>query len=199
MVALTLQNSNHRILVVGPIYDKLDKLERAIDLSKYYDLTIFNGNICYPFEGAENRIEILDNYLKSEKIIYNVGNYDLQFLNRTEKENIKEWIMSKPNTILISFENQSSMIITCGGISPTMKRTDLYDNLEISFISLIQNKPWHNLYGGGYGYIISNNPLTLSPPQFYNYSAQIGNSYGPETQVYAQEADQYGLKKTILL
>jgi predicted phosphodiesterase len=198
MVALTLQNSSHKILVVGPIYDKLDKLERVEKLSSFYDLVILNGNICYPFDGAEERIKYLSNYL-SGKIIYNAGNYDLQLMQQTTSEKIKEWINNKPNVILIGFKNQTSIIITSGGLSPQMTKKDLYNNLETSFISNIDNKPWHVLYGGGYGYVISNNPLSLAAPHFYNYSAQIGNSYGPENQVYAQEIDQYGLKDTILL
>jgi hypothetical protein len=81
-----------------------------------------------------------------------------------------------------------------------MNREKLLDNLETSFVSLINGQIWHNLYGGGYGYIISNNPLTQQSPKFYNFSMQMGNIYnGSETKVYAQEIDQFGLKDTISL
>jgi len=108
-------------------------------------------------------------------------------------------LISKPNVIIINFVSQSSLIVTCGGVLPKMTKSQLSDNLETSFISNIENKPWHKFYGGGYGYIISNNPLTDKEPAFYNYSAQIGNVYSKSCQVYAQEVDQFGLKKTILL
>lgn len=203
MVALILHNSNHKILVVGPIYDRIDKLQNALKLKNNYDLIIINGNICYPdnnLEKVKQRIEIIDEYLNSEKCIYNVGSLDLQLLSKLEENNdITKWIIKKSNVIIVNFQNQSSIVILGGGITPQMSKKDLYDNLEVSFISNIDKIPWHKLYGGNFGYIISNNPLTKNPPQFYNYSAQIGNHYSDNVNVYAQEIDQFGLKKTILL
>lgn len=203
MVALTLQNSNHKILVVGAIYDKIDKLQNAMSIKDNYDFVIINGNICYPNDDLnklKERIKVIDNYLLSGKVIYNVGQFDLQFMNKLDdNDELKKWIKDKPNVIMINFQNQSSIIIVNGGITPETNKTDLFDNLEISFVSYLNKTSWHKLYGGGLGYVISNNPLTQKEPQFYNYSAQIGNIYGENTQVYAQEADQFGLKKTILL
>lgn len=203
MVALTLENSNHKILVVGSIYDKIDKLKNAISLKDNYDLIIINGNACYPNDNlnmVRDRVELIDQYLQTGKIIYNVGQFDLHLINKLEENDpLKKWIEERPNIILISFQNQSSLIVTSGGLTPQINKKNLYDNLELSFVSYIQNEPWHKLYGGSLGYVISNNPLTKKEPQFYNYSAQIGNIYYELTQVYAQEADQFGLKKTILL
>lgn len=203
MVALTLSNSNHKILIIGPIYDKIDKLQRAISLKDNYDLLIFNGNLCYPNDDlnlVKDRIRLMDQHLQTGKIIYNIGQFDLQLMNKLEDNNpLKEWIKERPNVILINFQNQTSLIITGGGLTPKIVKKDLYDNLELTFVSYIQNESWHKLYGGNLGYVISNNPLTKKEPQFYNYSAQIGNFYDKEVQVYAQEADQFGLKKTILL
>lgn len=204
MSARHINNYNNKALVVGPIYNKLDKLKNALDLSKNYDLTIFNGNLCYPFDDlveVQSRIDILDPFIKSNKVLYNLGNYDFKLINLlSEKQcTIKDWLIDKPNVIIIDFVNQSSIIITCGGVLPKNTKSDLNDNLETSFISNINNTPWHNFYGGGYGYIISNNPLTDKHPSFYNYSAQIGNVHSEFCQVYAQEIDQFGLKRTILL
>ena len=42
-----------------------------------------------------------------------------------EHLNIKKWIDDKPNVIIIDFENQSSVIITCGGVTPQMKKNHL--------------------------------------------------------------------------
>lgn len=202
MTALILQNSNHNILVIGSIYDRMDALENAFNLKDNYDLLIINGNVCYPnnLEDINNRIKTIDKYLKTGKCIYNVGQFDLQFSNKLDDNNeIKKWINNKSNVIIINFINQSSIIILGGGITTETSRNNLYDNLEVSFVSKINNVPWHKLYGGGLGYIISNNPLTNEPPQFYNYSAQIGNYYSNNLNVYAQEINQFGLKKTILL
>lgn len=204
MTARIINNYKHKALVVGPIYDRLDKLQNAINLSNNYDLTIFNGNLCYPNDNlleVQSRIDILDPFIKSHKVLYNLGNYDFKLFNSLteEKSTVKDWIANKPNVIVINFINQSSIIITCGGVLPKTSKADLNDNLETSFISNINNMPWHNFYGGGYGYIVSNNPLTNKEPAFHNYSAQIGNIYSKSCQVYAQEIDQFGLKKTILL
>lgn len=91
------------------------------------------------------------------------------------------------------------MIVTGGGILPSMNRDVLIDNLETSFVSNIDQVPWHKKYTGLIGYVISNNPLTSQKPKFYPFSAQIGNVYSEKVQVYAQEAEVYGLKRTILL
>jgi len=120
-------------------------------------------------------------------------------ININSNDPIHKWLSTKSNIVMINFTNQSSLIITGGGIVPNMTKSDLHNNIETSFVSTINEKPWHQTYGGGYGYIISNNPLTTKEPQFYHYSAQIGNSHNENTQVYAQEVDQFGLKRTILL
>lgn len=204
MTALTINNSSHKILVVGPIYDRLDKLQATEKLMDNYDYIVFNGNLCYPcydLDKIKQRIDVMNSLIESGKIIYNLGNHDLWLMNDLKSSNsiVKSWLESKPNVTIFNFVNQTSLIITCGGLVPKMNKQDLNDNLEISFVSRLDNKPWHNFYGGGFGYVISNNPLTGCPPTFYNFSAQIGNLYSSEVKVYAQEADQYGLKKTILL
>lgn len=203
MSALVLENPISKILIVGPIYNKLDKLQRAKSLIPNYDVVIFNGNLCYPFDNLNevtDRINILETIIQPKKIIYNLGNYDLKLLQQLQQTNqfphIKKWLSTQNNVIMI---NSCHLIVTGGGVTPQMTRTSLLNNIETSFVSHINGKPWHTQYGGGYGYIVSNNPLTTQPPQFYNFSAQIGNLYGDKTQVYAQEADQYGLKRTILL
>lgn len=202
MTALVLEKPDHKTLVVGPVYNKIDKLQKVEQLFPNYDFVIFNGNLCYPyhdFKEVEARLEIMNRYLQSGKVFYNLGNYDLQLLRLLEENDasplIKKWLQQHSNVIIINFNSQQSLIITCGGLTPKMNKKDLLNNWETSFVS----NPWHKLYGGGYGYVISNNPLTETSPQFYNFSAQIGNVYNEKTQVYAQEVGPLGLKKTILL
>lgn len=205
MTALTFNNSNHKILIVGPVYDRLDKLKNAASLIDKYDFIIFNGNLCYPHDNlflVQDRIDIMNYLISTKKVIYNLGNYDYQLINELSPDAnpyIRNWLESKPNVVIFNFISQTSLIITCGGVLPKISKKDLNDNLEVSFISKIDKKPWQEFYGGGYGYIVSNNPLTSNPPEFYNFSAQIGNVYSPNVNVFAQEADQFGLKKTILL
>jgi len=89
--------------------------------------------------------------------------------------------------------------VLAGHLIQNMNNLKLENNIETSFISTINGQSWHKSYHGIYGYVVSNSPLTFEKPQFYNYSAQIGNDYGINTNVYAQEIESTGLKKTILL
>ena len=87
-----------------------------------------------------------------------------------------------------------------GGIpSDVIGSRQLLNNLEASFVNQIDNKPWHLSYNGTLGYVVANNPLTNKAPQYYNYSMQLGNLPGEESCVYAQEVDEIGLKRNILL
>lgn len=199
MMAVTIENSTQKVLVVGSIYDKIDKLQTLKEIDNNYDLIIVNGNITYPYNinKIENRIELFKTL--STKYIYNLGNYDLKFLIKNSSSKIEKWLYSKSNAVIINFKNQTSLIILNGGVLPKMSKQELDNNIEISFISKIDNDPWHKTYGGGYGYIISNQPFTNEKPYFYNYSMQMGNVYSENVKIYCQEVDQYGLKETFLI
>lgn len=203
MPALIFNKINHKILVVGPIYDKIEKIDRILHLEKNYDLVIINGSLCYPNSDeteTENRIKLFnDKIFNNPKILYNLGRYDWIFARQYPDHTISKWIANKSNVIIIEFQNQSTTIITNGGVTPQMDRAKLMNNIETSFVSYINGIPWHKKYSGRYGYIISNNPLTFSEPQFYPFSMCLGNKYGDETQVYAQEVTPLGLEQTILL
>lgn len=207
MVAHIINKNMNKVLVVGPIYDKLDKLNNVTNMIPHYDQVIFNGGLCYPNNNpseVKSRLSIMDKLIRTKKVIYNIDSHDLKcandFHNNKECSEIVDWIWSKPNVIILHFTKlQTTTVVTSGGVSPSMNPYNLEDNLETSFISKINGISWHQLYGGMSGYIISNNPLTFQEPKFHKFSAQIGNAYGPETQVYAQELDGLGLKKTILL
>ncbi|CAB4197017.1 hypothetical protein UFOVP1290_537 [uncultured Caudovirales phage] len=206
MPCLILRENINKILVVGPIYDNTNVFPFIEKNISHYDYIIINGSLCYPYNNIElvrDRINQLNELLKSNKIIYNASNYDYEllaelYLNNSNKD-IIDWINSKPNVIIVTFISQTTTIITSGGVTPKMNRNSLNENIETSFISHINEKPWHLLYNGMYGYIISNNPLTNNDPTFYKYSAQIGNKYSENANVFAQEVDKFGLKKTILI
>lgn len=208
MAIKKLSKINGKILVVGPIYDKIEKLSEIKKIISEYSFIIFNGGLCYPFDNVGavgGRINVINSLLKEQNVIYNVDGHDLKLLQiLTENDdcsNISNWIRSKSNVIIAEFDNNSQFIIVGGGIIPSITTQKLLeDNIEISFVSFINEKPWHQSYNGKLGYIISNNPLTSEDPVFYNYSAQIGNKYiGESTKVFAQEIDKYGLQKTVLL
>lgn len=206
MVAKIINKNADKILVVGPIYDRIDKLKKIQELCDDYSHVIFNGSLCYPYDDiseVESRIKEMNELLHSHKIIYNASNYDWLCARHLYDNNLRtsvlKWIQSKSNVVMINFKNQTNLIITSGGVIPSMNREIILNNLETSFVSNFGEVPWHKRYTGLMGYVISNNPLTFQKPKFYPYSAQIGNIYSPKVQIYAQEIEPYGLKRTILL
>ena len=207
MTALNLKYSEEKILIVGPIYDQVKKLSNYPEWFANHNLIIFNGGLCYPnndLSQIRDRIKIMDQYLQKSKVIYQVNDQDLLLMNRlwqaNEAHDIQRWLYEKNNATIINFgKSQSYIIVTGGGVLPHMRRRDLWNNLETSFVSHWQGKPWHDSYGGGTGYIISNNPLSDRAPQFHNFSLQIGTNYNPDATIYAVQADHRGIGKIFSL
>lgn len=206
MPALRLKNLNQKILVIGSLYDQVDKLTQHPNWFTDHEQIIFNGNLCYPdnnLHEIRSRIKVVDTYLQLGNVIYNMGDKDLLLMKKLwesgEAPDIYHWLRIKSNIVIIDFASQSSLTITNGGVTPQMTRSGLQDNLETSFVSNLEGRAWHELYGGGCGYIIANNPLTQNKPKFYNYSVQIGTIYCPNTAVYAIQAHAHGLGHTFSL
>ena len=206
MAALVVKNFLRKVLIVGPIYDKIEIIQSQQKIWDEQDLIIFNGNLCYPNDNLteiEDRIKIMENFIQTGKVIYNLGNQDLLLMKHLNENNqnyqITNWLKNKSNVVIIGSLAQSGLIITNGGVTPEMRRSDLDNNLETSFVSNIKNEPWHRWYGGGYGYIISNNPLTQEPPKFHNFSMQIGNIYDEKNKIYAVQVGQYGVERIFSL
>lgn len=203
MISQITLKPTQKLLVVGPVYDRLHKLLQVESMFSQYDWIIFNSGLCFPnndLSEVKKRIEIMDQYLATGKVIYNAGRQDyLLFAKLEESEAIlKRWIRSRPNVVLAEYHSRSIFIVDGGIPEKIVGRSELGDNLEVSFISNIRNKPWHQSYNGRLGYVISNNPLTLGRPQYYNYSMQLGNQC-EDGSLYAQEVWERGLKRTILL
>ena len=190
MPALFLKNSE-KILVIGSIHHQMDILDKIQDLTSQYDYVVVNGGLQYSSD-----FEKIKNTFSHPQIIYCAGRNDLlELTSSTLGEEIMQWIKIRPTIIIVDFENRP-VIIVDGGILNTIKqRIELLDNIELSFVSYIEDKPWHQLYGGKFGYVISNNPITNKPPQYYPNSLQLGH----QEYVYAQEVDSKGLKRLICL
>jgi hypothetical protein len=192
-----------KLLVVGPCYDKIEKLARAEVLIPQYDWVIFNSGLCQPPDNLyeiNRRIDKMKQLIATGKVIYVAGRSDYLLLNNLQIDlSLEKWIRSLYNLVIIEFSTRN-VIITDGGIPTTATaRADLLDNLEVSFISRLGDKPWQHSYNGSLGYVISNNPLTDQPPQYYKHSMQLGNLYAANNSVYAQEVDEISLKKSISL
>jgi predicted phosphodiesterase len=196
MTILNIKNKNlKKILVTGPVFDKTEKIANINNYLSNYDLIIINGNISFPFNNTlfKYRIDIVEQLMSTNKVIYNIGNLDYK-LSLTEPC-VRDWIKGKPNVINLTFKNGYRIIITNGGINN--KINYLINNIECSFVNYIDDKSWHELYNGKFGYVISNMPLSNGPPDFYTYSARIGTEYNKDMIIYGQEIGLNGLLDTI--
>jgi hypothetical protein len=202
MPAIFLPKISGKILVVGPIYDKIDRLAAIEKMIPQYNLILFNGGLCCPSNDLDQiqlRISKIQDLMDHHRIVYLAGRSDYSILQSLDNVAITNWINMRPNIAFVAFPTRTVLVMD-GGIPSTVKTiNELHNNMEISFLSKIKDKPWHAAYNGGLGYVISNNPLTDQPPQYYSYSMQLGNTYGPENKLYAQEINEVGLKQTILL
>lgn len=201
MALFTLPKFIQNVLVVGPIYNKLDKLEKIKQLMTSYDWIVFNDSITYNIDICSDnnpQIKLMDQLLSSGKATYNIGKIDLllasklNIFNSTQSK-IESWIRNKPNVVKIDFNSSFQLLVVSGGIPVNItKQEQLESNIEISFMIHC-----HQTYTGGLGYVISNFPLTQSAPTYYRYSSQIGNAV--DGQVYALEINRNGVQKTILI
>src|ERR1700677_4816310 len=149
MVAIIIEKPCKKTLVVGSIYDKIEILESQKNLWDEQELIIFNGNLCYPndnLDQVEKRIEMFNNFMQNGKVIYNLGDQDLIFLKtldqNRQKSEIRNWLQNKSNVVILEYSGRSRIIITNGGVLPTMKIKDLYFNYETSFISKLEGQSW---------------------------------------------------------
>lgn len=191
--------SKKKILVISPLCDQIKKIEKIQNFNDEY-IIIFTGEICYPWEDIDQvkyRVGILDNYLKNSSSFYVVGDGDLTFKNKNKNNDnkINKWIDNQCLGINVTFDNSSMLTVVHGGIPAAAKTwKDIISNIEIAFVKNINNQPWHKLYDGKFGYVISAHPTSNELKQ-YNFSSAID----VQGQVLAQEYSENGLGRTILI
>ena len=201
MTILTVPRSIEKTLVIGSFSGKIDKLLRAQTMISNYDLTVFNGGLYYPFQDmkiVEPNLDIIQACVATGKAVYCLSHHDEMLIGGllvNTDHRVCDFFAQCPNVVETAFSNGHKILVMNGGITPKITRKKLESDTEISFIDQFGNKPWHESYDGRFGYVISNNPITSANPQFHNFSAQIGSTQ----EIYAQEADQFGLKRTIVL
>lgn len=191
-----ISNIKGNVLIIGSVYDKIEKLREKVDKDNY-DLILLNGNICFPSDdisSIKERIDIV-NEIISHKVIYISGRKDFESINSLNEEFITSWVLSNPNVVFLHFKNGSKIIVMDGGIHPNMNLKEIQNSVEISFVSKINGIPWHKYYNGRFGYIISNKPEE-NDVNYYGYSAQIGTEYD-SNKTFAVEANKFGIKNSI--
>lgn len=201
MTIFTLPKSIQKLLVVGPVYNKTNKLDEIEKLLPEHDWIILNDSISFDnhnYHSIKSQTTRIDRLLATGKVVYNVGNIDLTIASQMDILNpdqlkIAQWIQNKSNVVVANFNGSFQLIVVSGGIPPHIVNYEqLENNLEVSFAT----HP-HDTYTGGLGYVISNQPCTKWAPKFYRYSVQIGNTL--KGQVYALKIDRNGVQRTILI
>lgn len=202
MAGLILPGPFQKILVVGALYNNIDKLTRLSEIASEYDWIIFNSGLCYPtsdVKQVKDRILRMKDFISQHHAAYIVGRSDYLMLTKTSDLQIESWVKGSYNVAILDFASRSIVVVDGGIPNGIQKRSDLYDNMEVSFTSRIDEKSWHESYNGRVGFVISNNPLAGKSPQIYSHSMQLGNAFVEDGPVYAIEVDDISLKKTIVL
>lgn len=196
----TILNEKNRILVVGPFYDKIEKLNFIQDIRQPDDIVIFLGDICFPnndLNALNIRVQKLQAFLQKDKTFYILGNHDLSFRSKLDIYNydIYNWINKQYLAIKINFENETNALIVHGGILPRhSKFEDLNQDLEISF----NNEPsMHQDYNGRFGYLITSHPKSeKNQVELFNYSMSLDTSCHETNILAVQELTKMGLGQT---
>src|SRR5579863_6927188 len=82
MALLTLPKNLQNVLVVGPIYNKLGKLDELEKMLPEFDWIIINDHISsdhYHHSSVDSSIKHRDRLLSTGKVIYNIGGADLLY------------------------------------------------------------------------------------------------------------------------
>ena len=195
MASVISLNSNQRALVVGHLGGIVRKLQRAVFLASDYNWLVLNSGVFDPNISSSEILIRLDLLASIPQMTYVIGRSDyLTYVYSNCTEYIT-WFEQQCNLAILSFPSREVLILD-GGLSNNLSRQQLENNIELGFISNIDNKPWHQSYNGGLGFAISNNPPTNSP-KHWKYSVQLGSKN--RAQVFAQEVDGIGLKRILTL
>lgn len=200
MTIFSLPQGLKKILILAPLHNKINIIDRLEELLIEYDWVILNGGISSSSNNINDlleKISKMQDLIKKLPITYNIDNIDLINITNIDNQFIEDWIKSNPNIISIKFPQRNILVVN-GGI-PNHIRTmeELSNNFEVSFVSKLNNKPWHTSYNGRFGYVISNANIEEKLHKFYNYSMQLGNGSGPN-KIYGQVIGELSLKETII-
>jgi len=198
MACLQLNLNSGNLLILGPIYDNIDKLY-DLDTNKY-DLIIVNGNAFDP-KLSENEIKNRINRIrKIPKLVYVVGKSDILTIQSINENNLiteLNWLLTRPTALHQKFKNGFRITVVSGGVHPDNKLIKDLNNLNVTIIDNINNKKWCNYYNGRFGRVICNSN-SEDEVKFHDFCCHLGLA-NQKDLLYAQEISENGIGKTILL
>jgi UDP-2,3-diacylglucosamine pyrophosphatase LpxH len=190
-----------RILVVGPIYDKIDKLYAINDLCQKDDIVVFLGDIAHPYQNTIDimkRITTLMTFCEGKNTHYILGDYDFIFKNKASSSNLDacDWFARQLLGVRFTYANDTNILVIHGGILAKHKKLeDLEQDPEISFV-----KNWHTKYDGRFGYVVASHPAAKNNKiKTYNYSASLDTLCYESNVLAVQAINNKGLGETFYI
>lgn len=193
-----------KLAIVGDIHEHENQFDRLIALIDPSPNMFFVsvGDIYDKGSGIKTANAILNKIRRLHDAGYGFivkGNHELKHLRKAAYSNRwtyeLDWINQQPLVLSFIFENGFRVTALHGGVKPSHTWNDLNKDTETSYIrnldadgEMIKLKwngkeyepckeggiPWHEIYDGRFGYIVSGHePLKNGKPRFYKYSCNI--------------------------
>lgn len=196
------------LLVVGPLYNKMDKLFALTPLIKEDSIVVFLGDIAYPFNKFSDvppRIETIKTFMEGKDCHYVLGDKDLIYMQKTfsSSADTHEWLSKQSTAIRFMFDNGTSVLAVHGGILPRHTTWgEVNSDLEISFITEVTSikKSWHKLYNGRFGYVVSSHLANKdNKVEIHKHSISLDTNAHESDVVAVQEFTKNGLGQTFYI
>lgn len=201
MIGKTLEAGSQELLVIGPIYNQIDKLP-LLEKHTKNRLVVFLGDLCYPynsFTDISERLKSLRSFIQGKRCFYILGDKDLIFMKKifSSHTDTYDWLNAQRKALRFSFSNNTNILLVHGGVLPSHKTwNEVQNDLESAFITNLQEtgKPWHDIYDGRFGYVISSHP---SEVKIYNHSMSLETEGFNTDKLAAQVYGPNGLGETL--
>jgi hypothetical protein len=202
--------NDERLLIVGPLYDRLEKLTSLKQICQPNDILVFLGDTCYPYKNTTEvvkRLNELTTFFEGKTSYYLLGEKDLLFKSqiKTAHSDAYDWLHYKLLGVRFIYNNQSSVLMIHGGILPKHRKlSDLNNDPEVSFITETGEEiNWHKKYDGRFGYVISSHPASKEAEGakvgHYKYSSSLDTLCYESGILAVQEFTCKGLGQTFYL
>jgi hypothetical protein len=203
-----IEAKDKTLLVVSPLYNKMDKLYPLNNLITEKHIVIFLGDICFPFERYSDipqRVNAMTLFMEGKNCFYIIGDKDFTYMKKALNTHADacDWLGAQHLAVRFTFENNTSALIVHGGVLPKHTTwSEVNNDIEVSFIADLPEvkKPWHCAYNGRFGYILSaHTALEDNLKQKYKHSISLDTKAFESNIIAVQEFSANGVGETIYI
>lgn len=196
------------LLVVGPLYNQMDKLYALRPMIKENHIVVFLGDICFPYQKFSEvvpRVHTIKEFMTGITAHYVLGDKDLLYMRKTinSHTDTHDWLGQQNLAIRFVFPNNTSALIVHGGILPKHTTwSEINNDVEVAFISNLPQikKSWHNSYNGRFGYVLSSHPAAKdNEVEKSKHSISLDTNAHESGKLAVQEFTEKGLGETIYI